>query len=52
MLKAQINVLRSKLEQMLASGSSFENIYDLSVRLDKLIVRYYKEKDGDPDRLT
>lgn len=52
MLNARINVLRRKLEQMLASESSFENIYDMSVRLDKLVVRYYKEKDGDPDRLT
>jgi hypothetical protein len=52
MLEARIYALRKKLEGLLADGNGFENVYELSVKLDKLIVRYYREKGGNLNRLT
>lgn len=52
MLEARINILKRKLDRMVGAGCSFEDVYDLSIKLDKLIVRYYMEKKGSTDRLT
>lgn len=52
MLEARINALKRKLDRMVGAGCSFEDVYSLSVKLDRLITRYYVEKKGRMDRLT
>lgn len=44
MLEARIELLKRKLNRLLEEGAGFERVYGLSVRLDKLITRYYIER--------
>ena len=44
MLNRQILKLREKLNDSIINGADYEVIYKLSVELDELIVKYYKEK--------
>lgn len=42
---SEINILREKLEKQLISNASYDDIYDTSIKIDKLLVEYYaKEK--------
>ncbi len=43
MIKAEIEELRSELNQMINDGADFESIYCQSRRLDCLIAGYYEQ---------
>lgn len=43
--KSEINNLRSKMEKSILRGDDYSVIYKLSTDLDKLIIKYYKEKN-------
>ena len=38
----EINALREKLNKLVISEVDYQQIYNLSVELDKLIIDYYK----------
>lgn len=38
----KINNLKNKLEKQVIEKDSYENIYETSVAIDKLLVEYYK----------
>lgn len=42
--KNEINVLREELNKSIVKNDSYDTIYKLSIKLDKLIAQYYKEK--------
>ena len=44
MINDEICVLRDKLNKSIEDGEDYEVIYKLSVELDELIAKYYKEK--------
>ena len=44
MINDEICVLRDKLNKSIEEGDNYEVIYKLSVELDELIAKYYKEK--------
>ena len=43
MIEKEIIDLREKLNKSIAEGENYEKIYELSVKLDKLISKYYKK---------
>jgi len=44
MLNKQILKLREELNNSIINGEDYETIYKLSIELDELITKYYKEK--------
>ena len=44
MLNKEILELRQKLDKSVTNKKNFNKTYELSVELDKLIAKYYKEK--------
>lgn len=42
--KEEINVLRRKLNKSIENNDDYSIIYDLSIRLDKLIAEYYRNE--------
>lgn len=40
-----INVLKEKLNSLLDTNASYEEIYTLSAKIDKLLVDYYFSQD-------
>ena len=61
MLSEEIRVLRTQLGDALVHGIPYEEIYDLSLKLDELINKYYakehshcysKEETRNPDQRT
>ncbi|TYQ13052.1 UNVERIFIED_CONTAM: Spo0E like sporulation regulatory protein [Acetivibrio alkalicellulosi] len=44
-----IRVMQDKLNNMIDSGDDYTKIYEMSVKLDSLIVQYYNEilKEND-----
>lgn len=44
MLDEEILELRRKLNESIINNNKYEVIYTLSVELDELIAKYYKEK--------
>ena len=44
MLNDEILELRRKLNESVANGDEYNKIYKLSIELDELIAKYYKEK--------
>lgn len=40
-MKSQIDIFRERLEDLISNGANFDEIYDLSMALDKLIVAFY-----------
>ncbi len=44
MLDEEILELRRKLDDGIANDKKYNNIYKLSVELDELITKYYKNK--------
>ena len=44
MLKAEIDALRKELDGLIDRGADYGSIYEASVRLDMLILRYYARK--------
>lgn len=43
MLEYEIKKLQGKLDEIISNKEDNKLIYDLSIQLDKLIVRYYEE---------
>lgn len=43
MLVDEINKLKNKLEKQVMEKDSYDRIYETSVKIDKLLVKYYKE---------
>lgn len=43
--KEEINVLRRKLNKSIENNDDYSIIYDLSIRLDKLIAEYYRNEN-------
>lgn len=39
----KITLLRDELNRLLLSNASYDEVYNLSVVLDNLIIRYYEE---------
>lgn len=46
MIKDDIEILRSKLEEQILKNESYEEIYKTSVEIDKLLIDYYNEKSS------
>lgn len=44
MLNKQILKLREELNNSIINGEDYEVVYKLSVKLDELITKYYKEE--------
>lgn len=44
MLNKQILKLREELNNSIINGENYETIYKISIELDELIMKYYKEK--------
>lgn len=44
MIDKEIIDLRKKLDESIENGKPYEEIYKISVELDKLIAKYYKKK--------
>ena len=42
--KEKINILRDKLNKSIEKNADYSIVYDLSVKLDKLIAEYYENK--------
>lgn len=47
MVEVEIELLKNKLNHLIGEGAGFEEVYELSVRLDKLIVQYYSVRNTD-----
>ena len=41
----EINTLKKKLEEQIMKEDSYDIIYETSVQIDKLLVKYYQELD-------
>lgn len=46
MINDEICELRDKLNKSIENGEDYDVIYKLSVELDELIAKFYKEKMG------
>ena len=46
MLDEKIRETRERLNESIITGKNYEEIYNLSVELDKLIAEYYFEKNN------
>ncbi|MEG6611921.1 aspartyl-phosphate phosphatase Spo0E family protein [Pseudoclostridium thermosuccinogenes] len=44
MIKSEIEALKRELNCRINEGADFNDVYELSVKLDKLILQYYKER--------
>lgn len=49
-LRTKIDVLREKLNKLVKENANFQQIYDVSVKLDSQIVIYYKEMEKKKKR--
>ncbi|MCX7843579.1 MAG: aspartyl-phosphate phosphatase Spo0E family protein [Clostridia bacterium] len=49
-LKNEIKLLQSELNSLLEREEEYKKVYDLSVRLDKLIVEYIRIGDTPSER--
>ncbi|NLY42445.1 MAG: aspartyl-phosphate phosphatase Spo0E family protein [Clostridiaceae bacterium] len=55
MLNDRINALRNKLDSLLSKDVDYEEVYAISIELDKLIVEYYYNRmkiEGKRDSAT
>ena len=50
MVTEEINKLREKLEEQILRNEPYENIYETSIKIDKLVTSFYQEK-GLGDRI-
>ncbi len=46
MLVDEINKLKEKLENQVMKKDSYDKIYETSVKIDELLVKYYKELEA------
>lgn len=47
LIKAEIECLKNDLNALIQKGAGFNTVYKASIKLDKLIVRYYNQKNHD-----
>ena len=47
MIKSRIEALKKDLNRRISEGADFKDVYEISVELDKLILQYYKTRNGD-----
>jgi hypothetical protein len=47
MVIEEIDFFKKKLEEQLNQKVSYDKIYDTSVKIDKLLIKYYKDKELD-----
>ncbi len=52
MLNDEICKLRDKLNKSIEQGDDYSNTYKLSVELDELIAKYYKELNPGKKKLA
>jgi hypothetical protein len=45
MVKSEIESMKKELNRLIDSEAGFNKVYEISVRLDRLIVRYYTENE-------
>lgn len=50
MLNDEICKLRDKLNESIEKGEDYVKIYDLSVKLDRLIAKYYLELETQKEK--
>lgn len=50
MINDEICKLRDKLNKSIENGEDYDVIYKLSVELDELIVKFYKEKEEKEEK--
>ena len=46
MLENEIQALQNELNQLLEVNEDYSKVYELSVKLDRLIVQYYKRENN------
>lgn len=46
-IKENIEDLKIELGKLIEKGASFNEVYNVSLRLDKLITVFYKHKSGE-----
>lgn len=46
MINDEICELREKLNKSIEAGEDYNIVYDLSVQLDQLIAKFYREKEA------
>lgn len=47
MVIEEINFFKRKLEEQINQKVSYDKIYDTSIKIDKLLIEYYKNKELD-----
>ena len=52
MIVDEIDKLKKKLEDQVMKNDSYEKIYETSIKIDKLIINYYKELDASKKDLS
>ena len=45
MVIEEINVLKKELENQITENVSYDKLYETSVKIDTLLIEYYKNKD-------
>ena len=49
MVIEDINVLKKELENQITENVSYDKLYETSVKIDTLLIEYYKNKDALKD---
>ena len=49
MVIEEINVLKKELENQITENVSYDKLYETSVKIDTLLIEYYKNKDALKD---
>ena len=44
--KDEITAMRRRLDALIDQGFDLDELYDISARLDKLIIAYYKDREN------
>ncbi|MDD3303335.1 MAG: Spo0E family sporulation regulatory protein-aspartic acid phosphatase [Clostridia bacterium] len=52
MIADEINILKKKLEEQVMQEDSYNSIYETSIRIDELLVSYYKEFEASRKDLS
>ena len=45
MVMEEINVLKKELDNQITENVSYDKLYETSVKIDTLLIEYYKNKD-------
>ena len=51
MLENEIQILQNELNELICTSGDYQKIYEASVRLDKLIVKYYIQRIRDDGKV-